>query len=358
MTSKIRMTKPRLINTTLCILGLVLSFVCAGCSRPHGELFPASEVSLVWPEPPEEPRIRCVGTLSTEKDLKKGRSWSEGFVELLFGKKEMGVLLNPYAVAIDEKGRLFIADTAGAVVHIFDLNTREYKQFSALAKDEALIMPVAMAMPDKRIYVVDSVLHKICVFDREGKFKFSFGSKRLKRPSGIAYYEKEGNIYISDTSAHIIYVCDKNGEYKYSIGSRGIDPGLFNFPTHLCIDDSGQLFVSDTLNYRVQVLSSDGKFLRMFGRQGDRPGDFAHPCGIAADRFGHIYVTDRQFENVQIFDNDGRILMAFGREGDELGEFWLPAGVSIDSRNRIYVADSFNKRIQIFELLNTHENDD
>ena len=352
------MTKQRLISVALFILSLVLSFICDGCGRPQGELFPAPGAQRVWPEPPEIPRIRHLGTISTERDLKRGSSFTQTLGKLVFGKKEMGVLLNPYAVVVDEADRLFATDTAGAVVHIFDLDTREYRQFSALAENEALTMPVAMTTVERNIYVVDSVLRKICVFDRDGKFEFSFGSERLKRPSGIAYYAKEEKVFVSDTSAHIISVFDKTGQYKYSIGSRGAGPGLFNFPTHLCVDDSGQLFVSDTLNYRVQVFSSDGKFLRMFGRHGDRPGCFAHPCGIATDRFGHVYVADRQFENVQVFDNNGRILMAFGSEGSELGEFWLPAGLYIDKRNRIFVADSFNKRIQTFELLNVQNNDD
>ena len=352
------MTKQRLISVALCVLGLVLSFICDGCGRPQGELFPAPAAHLVWPEPPEKPRIRHLGTISTEKDLKRGSSFTQTLGELIFGKKEMGVLLNPYAVVMDEADRLFVADTAGAAVHIFDLNTREYRQFAALAENEALIMPVAMTTVGENIYVADSVLHKICVFDRYGKFEFAFGSERLKRPSGIAYFKKEERIFVSDTLAHVIQVFDKNGEYEYSIGSRGAEPGTFNFPTHLCVDDSGRLFVSDTLNYRVQVFSSDGKFLRMFGRHGDRPGCFAHPCGIATDSFGHVYVADRQFENVQVFDNDGRILMAFGSEGSELGKFWLPAGLYIDNHDRIYIADSFNKRIQVFELLNVQNNGD
>jgi DNA-binding beta-propeller fold protein YncE len=346
---KEKTSKNHLICAALYILGLALTF-CSGCSKPYGELFPLLEKPLVWPEPPDRPRIRFVGTLSTENDLNKEVSWSEGLAELIFGKKDIGVLLNPYAVVIDEQDKLFIADTAG-VIHVFGLNTRQYYQLSALTKKETLIMPVALTIVDKNIYVVDSVLHKICVFGRNGKFKFSFGSEHLKRPSGIAYDMEKQKLYISDTAAHTINVFNKNGDFKYNIGARGLDPGLFNFPTHLWVDKSGQLYVSDTLNYRIQIFSNDGTFLKMFGKHGNRPGNFAHPCGIATDSFGHIYVTDRQFENVQIFDNAGRILMAFGKEGSELGEFWLPAGVYIDNRNRIYIADSFNKRLQVFELI-------
>lgn len=344
------MYKKHLIYAALYILGFALLF-CTGCSRPYGELFPALKTPLVWPEPPDRPRIRFVGTISTENDLKKEVSWSEGLGELIFGRKDIGVLLNPYAVVIDEQDNMFIVDTAGGVIHVFGLNTRQYYQFSALKKDQTLIMPVALTIVDNSIYVVDSVLHKICVFGRNGKYKFSFGSEQLKRPSGIAYDVEKQKIYISDTAAHTINVFNKDGDFKFNIGARGLDPGLFNFPTHLWVDKSGQLYVSDTLNYRIQIFSNDGIFLNMFGKHGNRPGNFAHPSGIATDSFGHIYVMDRQYENVQIFDNNGRILMALGKEGNELGEFWLPAGLYIDSRDRIYIADSFNKRLQIFELI-------
>ncbi|MHC4543224.1 MAG: 6-bladed beta-propeller [Planctomycetota bacterium] len=347
---KNKMYKKHLICATLYILGFALSF-CTGCGKPYGELFPVLETSLVWPEPPDRPRIRFVGMISTENDLSKEVSWSENLVELIFGKKDIGVLLNPYAVVIDEKDNMFVVDTAGGVVHVFGLNTRQYNQFSALVEKETLIMPVALTIVDENIYVVDSVLHKICVFGRNGKFKFSFGSEHLKRPSGIAYDVEKQKIYISDTAAHSINVFNKDGDFTYKIGARGLDPGLFNFPTHLWVDKSGQLYVSDTLNYRIQIFSNDGTFLKMFGKHGNRPGNFAHPSGIATDSFGHIYVTDRKYENVQIFDNAGRILMAFGKEGNELGEFWLPAGIYIDNRNRVYIADSFNKRLQVFELI-------
>jgi DNA-binding beta-propeller fold protein YncE len=339
----------------LYVLAFLAGVVCTGCGSPRGELFAPLEYALVWPGPPEKGRIKYVGSLSTEADLKREVSWSESLGELIFGKKDIGVLLGPYAVAVDEKDRLFVADAPSGLIHVFDLNTREYEQFSSLANNETLLMPVALARVDNYLYVVDSMLHKICVFGRRGNFVFSFGQDRLERPSGIAYWQAKGLIYVSDSASHTISVFDKKGEFETTIGSRGPLAGEFNFPTHLWLDDSGLLYVSDTLNYRIQIFSSDGTFLRMFGRHGDRPGNFAHPCGVATDSLGNIYVTDRQFENIQIFDSDGRILMAFGEEGSGLGQFWLPAGVLIDTRNRIYVADSFNKRIQVFELLEQGE---
>jgi len=244
-----------------------------------------------------------------------------------------------------------VADTGGAVVHAFDLRTRDYKQFSALDKETKLRKPVGLVTLAERLYVVDSGLRQVCVFQRNGDFLFAFGQDRLARPAGIACRRPEGTIYVADAGRHTIHVFSHEGKPLKEMGMRGTGPGEFNFPTHLCIDEAGQLYVSDTLNFRVQVFGPDDRFVRMFGQQGDRPGNFAHPCGIAADSLGNVYVTDRQFENVQIFDAQGRILMALGQEGNGPGEFWLPAGIFIDGHSRIYVADSFNKRIQIFELL-------
>jgi DNA-binding beta-propeller fold protein YncE len=306
---------------------------------------------IVWPAPPETARIKYLGQISTEKDLHGAVSWSEGLGQLIFGQKEIGVLVNPYAVALDGENRLFVADTSGSVIHLMDLKTRWYKQLSVLADSEKLATPVALAIVDQQLFVADSSLAKICVFDREGRFQFSFGQERLKRPSGVAYWPQGEKVYVSDTSRHVVDVFSRSGEFIYEIGDRGLKPGQFNFPTQLWVDYSGRLYVSDTLNYRIQVFTSEGKFLFTFGRQGDRPGNFAHPCGVATDSLGNIYVTDRQYENVQIFDRDGHILMAFGQEGTDIGQFWLPAGICIDSRNRIYIADSFNKRIQVFQLL-------
>jgi DNA-binding beta-propeller fold protein YncE len=332
---------------------LAVSLAVGGvaCAPRSPDRFDTSQTQWVWPEPPEQARIMYLGQVLTEKDLKKGKSWLQGLGELVFGKGAVGVLVCPYAVAVDGAGMMFVADSAGAAIHMFNLSNRDYRQFSELAEGQTLQKPVGLALYDDRLYVTDSGLRQVCVFRKDGTFLFAFGGDHLERPSGVACGSGEGVVYVADTAAHTVYTYDLNGGFLGQLGGRGLNPGQFNFPTHLCVDAAGKLYVSDTLNYRVQVFTRQGNFLRTFGQQGDRPGNFAHPCAVATDRHGNIYVTDRQFENVQIFDPQGRILMAFGREGKGPGEFWLPGGIFIDSRSRIYVADSFNKRIQIFTLL-------
>lgn len=332
-------------------LGLLALIGCAGCSGPRDQLFSRSQAAPVWPEPPQPARIRHLATIAAEGDVARGPGLLGGLAQLVFGKKKAGALLAPCAVAMSGDGRLYVADSAGQVIHLFDFGRKRYSQFGAIQSGQTLQRPVALALSSASLYVVDSQLHSVCVFNAAGDHQISFGANELKRPAGIVHLPQRQEIVVADTGSHDLKVFSETGTFLRTIGSRGIGPGQFNFPTQLWSDRAGQIYVSDTLNYRIQVFSPTGQFLTRFGEQGDRPGYFAHPCGVATDRFGNIYVTDRQFENVQVFDRQGRMLMVFGQEGRGLGEFWLPAGIWIDERNWIYVADTYNKRIQVFEIL-------
>ncbi len=333
------------------VLSLALIMLCCGCGSERGRLFDELQLPVFWPEPPEKPRIKYLGQFATEDDLQREVSSTEAFGRIIFGRKDVGRLSSPRGIALDSSQRLFIADSSGAVVHMMDLETRKYKQFSELGGKEKLLSPIGLVIVENDIYVSDSILGKICVFSLEGDYKFSFGADILKRPSGIAYSHTHKKLYVVDTKGHMVNVFNRNGQFLSSFGSRGTGRGWFNFPTYLWIDKQDKIYVSDTLNYRIQIFNHEGKFLSTFGRHGNRPGYFAHPCGLATDSFGNIYVADKQFENIQIFNSQGEILMALGSEGRGPGQFWLPAGIFIDDNNRIFVADSFNKRIQVFQLL-------
>ncbi|MCF7958408.1 MAG: 6-bladed beta-propeller [Phycisphaerae bacterium] len=346
---KYKLNDLRTLN--ILISALTLALLCGGCGGKRGVLFPVVTPPVLWPEPPESPHVQYIGQLTSQDDLKKEVSPLEGLKRTLFGRDDIGVIVGPYALAVDGQQRLFVSDTHGSVIHCMNLDNREYHQFSQMDSGEKLKMPIGLTIIDKNVYVADSILKKIVVFDPQGNFKFSFGDKELRRPSGIAYNPYQQRLYVADSVLHVVMIFDKNGKKINQFGQHGKGNGHFNFPTHLWTDPSGTLYVSDTLNYRIQIFQPDGKFLFKFGLQGDRPGNFAHPSGLATDTSGNIYVCDRQYENIQVFDPKGQILMALGGEGHGPGKFWLPGGLFIDDNNRMYIADSYNNRVQVFQLL-------
>jgi len=342
LSTRARLAAAALAGASLCLL--------PSCGTPAGPILTAAPDALSWPAPPDAARLRYLGSISTDQDLKPARSGLQVLGTNLFGADAPKAMTTPLAVCTDDTSRAFVADTTAKVVHVFDLESRVY---STLAPPDGFSMPVALAFdsaPPGQLFVADSVDACVYIFDRAGKFTRKLGEGDLKRPCGIAV-ASDGRILVSDIAAHQVVVFAPDGEELLRIGMRGSALGQFNYPTNLAFDHAGNLLISDSLNFRVQVFSPALLPVRQIGRQGDVPGTFAQPKGIAVDPDDHIYVVDSNFEAVQLFDLDGSLLMGFGHEGSNPGEFWLPAGIHIDSKARVWIADSYNQRVQVFQYL-------
>ena len=328
----------------------------AGCGRPAGEIFSPLDPEIVWPLPPEPPRIRCMGEIRSSEDLRPAKTGWQAFQERLHPEESRPVpLTKPHAIAVHGTDRVYVVDTGQACLHVMDLGRRTHRRVDSAGGDR-LRSPVGVAVGASSVFVTDAVLADVIEFNLDGEFQRRLGVE-FERPAGIAYCPTNDRLYVVDTAAHACVVLGHSGEGQadWSIvgrfGQRGTEPGMFNFPTHVTWNALLGLLVSDTLNFRVQRFDVDGTFRAALGQKGDGAGDFSLPKGVAVDRDGHVYVVDAHFENVQVFRKDGRLLLAFGSEGEELGQFAVPAGIAIDAADRIWVADSYNHRLQVFQYV-------
>ena len=102
------------------ITGLVLlSILSGGCGGGKQAIqFPQD---LVWPRPPDVPRVKFIATVSSEEDVGgvRGRKISE----LLLGKdpgEETRRLRQPYGISTDAEGKIYVTDSAQGVIFVFD----------------------------------------------------------------------------------------------------------------------------------------------------------------------------------------------------------------------------------------------
>jgi DNA-binding beta-propeller fold protein YncE len=335
------------------ILGNLLLFFagCAGTDlQTRTSELQTPDTAPAWPPPPQAPRIQYVRSVSGPADIGVKKSWFKRAVDALLGKEDIEEgILKPYGVFAGND-RLYVTDTGAHLLHVFDRREERYFQIKE-AKKEELVSPIGVAA-DKNgeIYLSDSVLHEVFVFDKEGKYLREIGTPELfVRPAGIALDEER--IYVVDTHGHQVLVFSrKTGEFLSRFGKNGTGQGDFNYPTNIFIKD-GLVYISDSMNFRVQIFGKDGGFLSAFGKPGDGSGDFSKPRGIAVDSEGHVYVADAHFDAVQIFDREGRLLLVFGSTGRRIGEMSLPAGMFIDEKDMVYVTDSYNNRVQVFQYL-------
>jgi DNA-binding beta-propeller fold protein YncE len=330
-------------------LATVALLLAGGCSTPAPtpELDPAALAALVWPKPPEPPRIRYLQSVAGPQDWGIERTWLQRLGDVLVGTSARQ-FVRPSAVA-EAAGVLYVADPGAQSLWILDRPGKRASQLTKINGD-TLLSPVALALrADGSVFVADTMLNKVFLLDRDGTLLREFASQGLERPAALAWSEAARRLYVLDSKRHRITVFDGNGALLRHMGESGRDDGQFNYPTHLALDASGALLVTDALNFRIQALSQDGAYLWQFGHQGNGSGDFAAPKGIAVDAGGHYYVVDALFDVVQIFDQSGQLLLAFGERGEQPGQLTLPRGIFVSSEDKVYVADAFNHRVQVFQ---------
>ncbi|MBI5847469.1 MAG: 6-bladed beta-propeller [Nitrospirae bacterium] len=329
----------------LFVAGLLVS--CA----PSKALIDSNALEKIfWPGPPERARIAYLWTVS---------SWSSGgsggIADFFAGAPDSADpqsasrLLAPYSLFLDGEDQLFITDPGAFRVTSFNTRTGEIRHILKAGKED-FISPVGVVVFKGNVYVSDSQVKKVFIFDAVGKLSGAFDGS-FERPTGLALDKERGFIYVSDTLANSVYQYTPEGKRLGSIGRKGTGPGEFNFPTHLWVDKKGVLYVTDAMNFRVEFFSPEGRFLGMFGELGDAYGELEKPKGVASDSDGNIYVVDSIRDMVKIFNREGKLLMFFGSQGKDYGQFWLPSGIFIDRKDHIYIADTYNGRIQVFKYL-------
>ena len=323
-----------------------IALLNAGCSAKWiMDVQPAPE-PIQRPPAPSKERVRYSMMISGFREV----GMSTG--SLLFGKGGQK-LARPVAMAKGRDGRIAIADTGCRCVHLYLPAEQQYHKITTAEVE--LLSPVGVAFDDAlRLYVADSLLAKVFVFDTRGDYLFSIkktGDGVLKRPTGLAFDSKRKVLYVADTLSQKVRAFDSKGSFLFSFGERGTEEGRFNFPTHIFWSDAGNLYVTDSMNFRIQIFDPSGNFVSLFGSQGDGSGDFAIPKGVASGRERVIYVVDSLFDSVQLFDERGEFLLAVGGRGTGPGEFWLPSGIFLDDDNgMLYVCDTFNQRVQVFRI--------
>jgi len=311
----------------------------------------------------------------------------------------LGQLAFPRGVAVDEAANLYIADSGNHRIVRFDAQGQPSAWGSlcvletgagCIDPDGAGPLPLGAGQfnepwgvavdPQGRVYVADTWNHRIQVLDAEGNFLGAWGEGRLidvgadaalrearpfgfYGPRGVAV-DPQGNVYVTDTGNERVLVyrvySDAGGgvqaEYAYQWGETGSAPGQFLEPVGIAIDASGRVYVADTWNLRVQVFAPgpDGRVspipvasIPVTGWESDSRENKPY---IAVDPAGQIYFTVPERNYVAMVRLTGEVLSVWGGYGVDLASFHLPTGIAVDARGQVYVSDAGNGRILLFRL--------
>ena len=145
-----------------------------------------------------------------------------------------------------------------------------------------------------KVYVADTGNCRVQILNSDLTFSSTFGEKgQFISPCGIAC-DSTGKVYVAEV-ANCIHIFTTEGKFLTKFE-------LYH-PTCIAIDAIGRLYITSKTGHCVSVLTSDGKFVTSFGGFGEEPGQFNSPTGLAIDDNGVVYVCDTKNDRIQMFSN-------------------------------------------------------
>ena len=364
-TGKSRRVARRLSCRLALWLGCAVLLGVAGCAIVPEQVARKKEGPLVYPDPPEVARFVYEQTIRSNLDVINANKDRSVLRELLTGEgDEVGRhdMIKPYAIAV-HRGRIFVSDTRMGDIKVFDVPARQFFTIGGM-KPGKLGKPIGIDVDaEGNLYVADAGFQVIMVYDREGNYLRKLGAVAKGEPplfsrlTSVTVDKKGEKIYAVDigrvdaSETHRVRVFDaRSGVHLFDIGKRGSASGEFNFPRDMAIGKDGNLYVVDGGNFRIQVFDPEGKYLRNFGALGNQFGSFTRPKEVASDADGNIYVIDSNLGNFQIFDAEGHLLLFIGTPSNEDGPglYALLSGVTVDEDGRVYVVDQLFRKVDIF----------
>lgn len=326
--------------------------------------------NIVWPNPPAIARIRYQAFFAAQKlaqvdtDSKK-QKWMDrlaGTQPASENTKVLFQLAEPYGMAVDSKGSLYVADQKVGAIFIFNTETRDVDLIKNRVHAHFQRI-IGLAMDDgDRLFVSDPALRHVLVFDASHKAEDVI-TEGMVEPGCLAIDRENRLLYVSDVDLDQVLVYDADSlKLKRKMGTTGhkhelTTPGDFARPGGLAVDADGNLYVADTLNNRIEIFDADGKFVSTFGKSGDGPGYFARPKGVAIDSDGHIWVADGVQDRVQVFNKEAHLLISFGGHGLLPGQFQGLVGIATDANNRVFTSEIYPGRVQQFRYVTDAEAD-
>ncbi|MCW1984204.1 sugar lactone lactonase YvrE [Xanthomonas arboricola] len=235
---------------------------------------------------------------------------------------------DPYGLAIDAHGALYIADGGD--------NNR-----------------IRAMLPNGNVQTLAG--------GREGFADGIGAAAAFNTPSGIAF-DMAGNLYIADTGNHAIRKRTPQGVVTTLAGdgSAGFRDGAaaqarFNGPIGVAVDAQGRVYVADTYNDRIRVIAPDGQVSTLAGGalpgMADGVGDQARldtPTDLKVDAHGVVWVADMRNDAIRRIAPDGSVSTLIGGDPADLSPLLhRPMTIALTHDGVLYVGDASGRVLQV-----------
>lgn len=312
------------------VLLLMTLLIFSGCS-PKATITQLDPI--FFPPAPTPPRVQFLLGIGDSRDVEGADTEVSLFSMNAVISEELKTFDKPYGITA-HGSTFYVSDTIAGTVAVIDLRQKNFTWLKGNFGPGKLLKPINLTTDKDRIlYVADSKLKKVVVYDTEGNFKQTYGSSYDMKPVDVAVDDRR--LYVLDISRHKILVFNKkSGKLIEGFGHDSENPAeRLSLPTNMCLTEQGLFYVANAGSGSIIKLDRDGHVLGTFGKMGDGFGQFGRPKGVATDSKKRFYAVDASHQNVQIFNDEDRLLMFFGDPGLPIGSLNVPAGIDVTNQD-------------------------
>jgi DNA-binding beta-propeller fold protein YncE len=288
------------------------------------------------------------------------------FIASFSGEGRWVLTKYPRADAVDQQGRLYVADASAGYVVVFDSRGHPLRGWGAPAQGRGqFVSPLdVVSGPRGQILVLETFGSRspMYLFNDRMQLKSTVqrgGQAILGRhwfsPSA-ATFAPDGSVWVADKQNGIVRHLRTNGEFLGAIGGASTNASAVSAgagtqsaladPTGVAVTGPGRLVVVDSGRSRVDEFSAEGDLLHSWSSAGGLA--FREPTAVATGPWGGVYVVDSGNDRVVELDGRGHLVTSWGRPGSGPGRFVRPAGIVIDSAGDVFVSDAAGDDIQEF----------
>jgi DNA-binding beta-propeller fold protein YncE len=264
-------------------------------------------------------------------------------------------------VADTTRGVVVIADTGNHRLVIFDSHwrSRGTLDYDVGESNGTSAEPASVALDSRgRMFVADQLSDYIEVMTSQGSHITSFRPIFPAKLTTKVHLQdvvvgRSGRIYVLCSGERPgLVVLSPIGEPLVSLGFGPVEKGPFTAPVALAVNaDESMMAVVDPLGEKsVLVNSTDGTPLFAFGEHGEGQATFSMAAGATWGPNGNLWVVDTIRHSISVFDRRGGYLGRIGGFGHGPGQFNYPVACAFLGADRLAVLERAGARCQVLQV--------
>ena len=240
----------------------------------------------------------------------------------------LGSFTAPVAVAVDDTGDVFVADSVQSTVTEITVAGTSTTVGGGLSSPLGLVVD-----PAGNLFISDSGNNRVVEVPIAGTVLNTAAQRvvysGLSAPEGLAL-DINGNLLIANSGAGTVVEIPNQGGVLESAANFTLGTG-FSKPAAIAVDASNNIFVADAGNADVVEISSTSQTTVVTG--------FPSPQGLAVDAAGDLFLSQAGIASVTRvpFIGGSYSTNATSALGVDLQ---TPEGIALDTQDNLYVADS------------------